>query len=54
MWMIKIYQIGTFWKMSEKWSDPISAGEGREVVIGDGNRERPEGVQWDEVEQVDI
>ena len=28
----------------EKGSDPISAGEGREIVIGDGNWERLEDV----------
>ena len=31
-------------ELSEKWSDPISAEEGRDLVIGYGNRERPEGV----------
>ena len=33
--MIRSYQIGTYW-ISEKWRDPISAGGGREIEIGDG------------------
>ena len=33
--MMRGYQIGTYW-ISEKWRDPISAGEGREIEIGDG------------------
>ena len=33
--MIRSYQIGTYW-MSEKWWDPISAGGGRKIEMGDG------------------